>query len=115
MAGELSFPSAEECDSAVAPTRHVTVPVTFDSVAQYRQVFKAALRGRCFSSTRSAVRNSSCYSYQRFLHINEANWSFPLYKLISLVCIQLYAKEVLPAGKSLRMCSPPVNNTKNWK
>ncbi|XP_074607427.1 uncharacterized protein LOC141860282 isoform X4 [Acropora palmata] len=44
MAGELSFPSAEECNSAVAPTRHVTVPVTFDHVTQYRQVFKAAVR-----------------------------------------------------------------------
>ena len=45
MAGELSFPSAEECDSTVTPTRHVTVPVTFEDVMQYRQVFKAALRG----------------------------------------------------------------------
>ena len=45
MAGELCFPSAEECDSSVTPTRHVTVPVTFENVMQYRQVFKAALRG----------------------------------------------------------------------
>ncbi|KAL9961786.1 hypothetical protein ACROYT_G030806 [Oculina patagonica] len=44
MAGELSFPSAEECDSSVTPTRHVTVPVAFENVMQYRQVFKAALR-----------------------------------------------------------------------
>lgn len=58
MAGELSFPSAEECDSAVAPTRHVTVPVTFDHVTQYRQVFKAALRGGCSSSKRAAKNNS---------------------------------------------------------
>lgn len=49
MAGELSFPSAEECDSSVAPTRHVTVPVTFLDVMQYRQVFKFALRGMCFT------------------------------------------------------------------
>lgn len=49
MAGELSFPSAEECDSSVTPTRHVTVPVTFLDVMQYRQVFKSALRGRCFT------------------------------------------------------------------
>lgn len=46
MAGELSFPSAEECESSVTPTRLVTVPVTFENVMQYRQVFKAALRGR---------------------------------------------------------------------
>ena len=46
MAGELSFPSAEECESKVTPTRLVTVPVTFENVMQYRQVFKAALRGR---------------------------------------------------------------------
>jgi len=49
MAGELSFPSAEECDSSVTPTRHVTIPTTFIDVMQYRQVFKAALRGRCFT------------------------------------------------------------------
>ena len=42
MTGELSFPSS---DGSVTPTRHVTVPVTFDNVTQYRQVFKAALRG----------------------------------------------------------------------
>ena len=58
MAGELSFPSVEECDSAVAPTRHVTVPVTFDNVTQYRQVFKAALRGGCSSSKLEAENNS---------------------------------------------------------
>ena len=45
MAGELSFSSAGECDGAITPTRHVTVPVTFENVMQYRQVFKAALRG----------------------------------------------------------------------
>ncbi|KAJ7369746.1 Protein zgrf1 [Desmophyllum pertusum] len=44
MAGELCFPSAEECDGSVTPTRHVTVPVTFENVMQYRQLFKAALR-----------------------------------------------------------------------
>ncbi|XP_068706006.1 5'-3' DNA helicase ZGRF1-like isoform X2 [Montipora foliosa] len=44
MAGELSFSSAGECDGAITPTRHVTVPVTFENVMQYRQVFKAALR-----------------------------------------------------------------------
>ena len=49
MAGELSFPSAEECDSSVTPTRHVTIPVTFLDVLQYRQVLKSALRGRCFT------------------------------------------------------------------
>ena len=46
MAGELFFPSAENCDSTVTPTRQVTVPVAFENVMQYRQVFKAALRGR---------------------------------------------------------------------
>ena len=46
MAGELSFPSAEECERSVTPTRLVTVPVAFENVMQYRQVFKAALRGR---------------------------------------------------------------------
>ena len=45
MAGELSFPSSELCNGSVTPTRHVTVPVTFDNVTQYKQVFKAALRG----------------------------------------------------------------------
>ena len=49
MAGELSVPSAEECDGSVTPTRHVTVPVTFSDVMQYRQVFKSALRGRCLT------------------------------------------------------------------
>ena len=49
MTGELNFPSAEECDSNVTPTRHVTVPVTFIDVMQYRQVFKSALRGRCLT------------------------------------------------------------------
>ncbi|XP_022807075.1 protein ZGRF1-like [Stylophora pistillata] len=44
MAGELSFPSAEHCNGSVTPTRHVSVPVTFDNIMQYRQVFKAALR-----------------------------------------------------------------------
>ncbi|RMX43744.1 hypothetical protein pdam_00023690 [Pocillopora damicornis] len=44
MAGELSFPSSEHCNGSVTPTRHVTVPVTFDNVTQYKQVFKAALR-----------------------------------------------------------------------
>ena len=49
MTGELNFPSAEECDSNVTPTRHVTVPVIFIDVMQYRQVFKSALRGRCLT------------------------------------------------------------------
>ena len=29
----------------MTPTRQITVPVTFEDVMQYKQVFKAALRG----------------------------------------------------------------------
>ena len=45
MAGQLYFPTAEECESSVTPTRQITVPVTFKDVMQYKQVFKATLRG----------------------------------------------------------------------
>ena len=66
MAGELSFPSVEECDSSVTPTRHITVPATFDNVMQYRQVFKAALRG------------------ELIVHLMERPFSYSLTRVIAL-------------------------------
>ena len=55
MAGQLYFPTAEECDSSVTPTRQITVPVTFEDVMQYKQVFKAALRGELSAIHRSTL------------------------------------------------------------
>ena len=55
MAGQLYFPTAEECESSVTPTRQITVPVTFEDVMQYKQVFKAALRGELNAIHRSTL------------------------------------------------------------
>ncbi|XP_048590276.1 uncharacterized protein LOC116608366 isoform X2 [Nematostella vectensis] len=44
MTGELSFPTAKECESTTTPSRYVTIPVAFESAPRYRQVMKTALR-----------------------------------------------------------------------
>ena len=62
MAGQLYFPTAEECDSSVIPTRKITVPATFEDVIQYKQVFKAALRGEL-----NLQEHAPIVSYQSFL------------------------------------------------
>ena len=40
---EFSFPSMEECLNRPIPKRRVEIPVAFDSVTSYKQIFKSAL------------------------------------------------------------------------
>ena len=51
----MYFPTADECDGSITPTRQITVPVTFEDVMQYKQVFKAALRGELNAVHRSTL------------------------------------------------------------
>ena len=45
MCGSLWFPSREEAEGEVTPTRQVNIPATFTDAGEYRQVLSAALRG----------------------------------------------------------------------
>ena len=90
MAGQLYFPTSEECDSGVIPTRKITVLVTFEDVMQYKQVFKAALRGEL-----NAIRDqllwivtgarSHCHQLNYFMTINRMDFYYSGEKIVKII------------------------------
>ena len=50
MCGELYFPSAADCETQPTPTRVTKIPIEFNSLIEYKSVFRAALRGMLFLS-----------------------------------------------------------------
>ncbi len=64
MFGELYFPSVEDVDGNPTPLRMVKIPIEFESLNEYKNTFRAALRGK----TLRTLKNKKEFIFPCFLN-----------------------------------------------